>query len=162
MKRMISNIILFVLITAFVCFIYIGMFGISIVTLCTLFIIFIMYGSCIGMALKSANELKKYEKKLISLGLAKQDYLKILYFSLITLSPTYFCLFLVSLVPLYTYEVWFISVFPCIILSCIPVSSVLEEYNGLTRKKIPLLLCFFVCTVAFCLLGVVISRMLFK
>ena len=78
--------------------------------------LFFAYGMCMGESWKSMEKLKEYEQKLIHFGLDHKDYNRILYFSLTTLLPTYFCVFLVSLVPLYTYEVWFITVFPCILL----------------------------------------------
>ena len=108
------------------------------------------------------EELKKYEQKSIHFGLENKDYNKILYFSLTTLFPTYFCAFLVSLVPLYTYEVWFITVFPCIFLNILPASSGLEEYFGLTRKKLPFLLFFSLLIVICCSLGIIISHIFFK
>lgn len=160
-KSLLRDIILFTLIVVLVSCIYIGVFKISIFAICILFIFFSIYLLCTCMALKSADELKKYEKKLIHIGLVKQDYLKILYYSLATLSPTYLCLFLVSLFPIYRYEVWLIFVFPCIVVSWIPASSILDEYNILTRKKIPFVLCFVACIVTFCVLGVVIGRIFF-
>ena len=162
MKRTISNIILFALsITLFSC-VYIGMFKISVIAVCALLFFFFAYGACMGVAWKSAKELKKFEQKLIHFGLDNKDSAKILRFSLITLLPTYFCIFLVSLVPLYTYEIWFISVFPCILLNSLPASSVLEEYCGLTRKKLPFLLFFVLLVIVCCGSGILVSRMLFK
>ena len=101
------------------------------------------------------NKLKKYEKKQVRVGLVEEDYLKILLFCLTSLMPTYFCVFLVSLVPLFTYSIWFITVFPAILLNCLPVSSILDEYYCLTHRKAPLLIIFISLTLACCLVGVV-------
>lgn len=162
MKRSISNIILFILSITFCSCIYIGSFKVSIDALCILFIIFALYGFCMGLGWKSIEKLRKYEQKSIHFCLTKKDDVKILLFSLTSLSPTYFCVILLSLVPLYTYEVWFITVFPCIFLNCLPAISVLEEYYELTYKKSPFLVLFFMITVAFCLMGVIASSLIMK
>lgn len=162
MKRIIGNIILFILsITFFFC-IYVYAFKISVVAICILLALFFAYGMCMGESWKSMEKLKKYEKKLIHFGLDHKDYNRILYFSLTTLLPTYFCVFLVSLVPLYSYEVWFITVFPCIFLNILPASSVLDEYFGLTRKKLPFLLFFSLIVFISCSFGIIISHIFFK
>ena len=160
MKRLISNILLFLLsITIFSC-IYIGLFKISVAVVCVLLFIFALYGTCMGASWKSMKELRKYERKAVHTGLTSKDNPQILFFSLIALCPSYFCMILVSLVPLYTHEIWFITVFPCIILNCLPASSVLEEYYGLTHNKIPFVGLFLLLTVICCLLGVFVSTLL--
>ena len=125
MKRLISNILLFLLSVTLFCCIYIGLFKISVAVVCILLLIFALYGVCMGAGWKSMAELQKYERKAVHSGLTDEDNSKILLFSLTTLCPTYFCVILVSLVPLYTHEIWFITVFPCIFLNCLPASSVL-------------------------------------
>jgi len=162
MKRIISNIILFILsITLFSC-VYIGVFKVSVIAVCVLLGFFCAYGMCMGASWKSTEELKKCEQKLIHFGLDNKDYNKILFFSSTTLLPTYFCIFLVSLVPVYTYEIWFLTVFPCILLNILPASSVLEEYFGLTRKKLPFLLLFLLIVIICCSSGIILSYLFFK
>lgn len=159
MKRMIGNILLFLLsITLFIC-IYVGLFRMSLSVVGILLVIFALYGSCMGAGWKSMEELKKYERKAVHFGLTRQDESKILLFSLTTLCPSYFCMILVSLVPLYTHEIWFITVFPCILLNCLPASSILEEYHGLTHSKLPFVAYFMLLTIACCLLGVLLSNL---
>ena len=102
------------------------------------------------------------KKKLIHFGLDEGDGRRILLFSLLTLFPAWFCVILVSAVPLYAYTVWLITVFPCILLNCLPMSSVLEEYHGLTRRKAPFLVCCVLITAVLCLVGVVGSHLLLK
>lgn len=160
MKRMIGNILLFILsVTLFSC-IYAGLFKISVTVLCILLVIFVLYGVCMGLGMKGMNELRKYERKAVHFGLTGKDYPKILLFSLTALCPTYFCVLLVSLVPLYTHEVWFITVFPCILLNCLPASSVLDEYHGLTHSKLPFVGSFLLLTVTCSFLGVLVSSLL--
>lgn len=71
------------------------------------------------------------------------------------------CVLLASLIPLYTYEVWLVTVLPCIVINCLPAISVPEEYHSLTRRKLPFIACFLLLTVACCLSGVLVSRSLF-
>lgn len=162
MKRIIGQVVLFVLsFTLFAC-IYIGVFKISLIAFLILLTVLALYSVCMGICEKSMQELKKYEQKLIHYGLNEKDHPKILMFSLFTLFPAYFCVVLVTLVPLYTYEVWFITVFPCILLNCLPMSSVLEEYYGLTRKKLPFLACIILITTLLCFIGIFVSNLFLK
>lgn len=155
MKRLIGNILLFLLSITVFCCIYVGLFKMSMTVVVILLVIFALYGSCMGASWKSMEELKKYERKAVYFGLTRKDESKILLFSLTTLCPSYFCVVLVSLVPLYTHEIWFITVFPCILLNCLPAGSVLEEYHGLTHSKLPFVAYFLLLTIACCLLGVI-------
>lgn len=111
---------------------------------------------------KSMEKLKKYKQKLIHFGLTSKDDIKVLLFSLTTLSPMFFCVVLVSSIPIYTYEVWLITVFPCVLLNCFPAISVLDEYYGLTHKKLPFLISFLALTIVFCLVGGIISSITLK
>jgi len=162
MKRILTNAILFILSIIFFLCIYSSVFKISFAIICILLIFFATYGLCMNVAWKSMEKLKKYEQKLIHFRLTSKDDIKVLLFSLTTLSPMYFCVVLVSLIPIYTYEVWFITVFPCVLLNCLPATSVLDEYYGLTHKKLPFLISFFVLTIVFCLMGGIISSIVLK
>ncbi len=162
MKRVISNMILFALsITLFSC-VYVGAFKVSVIAVWILLLFFCAYGVCMAASWKSMEELKKYEQKRIHFGLDNKDYNKILCFSFTTLLPTFFCVFLVSLIPLYTYELWFITVFPCILLNILPASSVLEDYFGLTHKKLPFILLFLLMVVLCCCSGIMLSYLFFN
>jgi len=161
MKQILRNVILFIVsITVFGC-IYIGIFKISVNTVCLLSVIFISYGFCMVLGWKSTEKLQIYEQKIIHFGLTRKDESKILLFSLTSLAPIFFCIILVSLVPLYTVEIWFITVFPCIFLNCCPAYSALGEYYGLTRRKLPFLILFFLLTAIFCLFGFMITWLFF-
>ena len=157
MKRVISNILTFLLSVTFVFGVFIYIFEISVVTVGLLLIIFVIYGLCMGICEKSMRQLKKYEQKSIHIGLIEKDHSKILWFSILSLFPTYFCIFMVSLVPLFTYEIWFITAFPCILMNCFPAISIFEEYHGLTRKKLPFLMLFFIITAVCCILGISVA-----
>ena len=157
MIRIIRNVILFLISIMFFSYVYIYIFKVPLYVILIILLIFVVYGFIMGWGEKSIRELKKYEQKLIHFGLNKKDESKILLFSLTALSPTYLCVILVSSIPLYTYEVWFITAFPCIILNCIPALSVLEEYHGLVNKKCLFLILFSVLTFICCLIGVILA-----
>ena len=44
-------------------------------------------------------------------------------------------------------------------MNCLPASSVLEEYHGLTHSKLPFVAYFLLLTIACCLLGVILSNL---
>ena len=162
MKRLIGQIILFVLSITFFSCIYIGVFKMSVTAVCILLAILALYAVCMGIGERGMRELQKYEQKLIHFGLDERDDRKILLSSLLTLFPAWFCVILVSAVPLYAYTVWLITVFPCILLNCLPISGVLEEYYGLTRRKAPFWVCCVLITAVLCLVGAVGSHLLLK
>lgn len=162
MKRIIINSITFLLSIAFFCGIYIGVLKASASLLFILWIIFILYGFCMGIGWKSMDAIKNYEQRAVHFGLTERDHPKILLLSLTSLSSTYLCVALVSLVPLTTYHVWFITVFPCIILNCLPATTVLGEYYGLTHKRLPFVTWFLFSILTCCLLGVLISYLFLK
>ena len=162
MKRILSNVILFILTIIFFLCIYISVFKFSIALICVLLLFFALYGLCMNLGWKSMEKLKKYEQKLIHFRSTPKDDIKILLFSLTTLSPMYFCVVLASLIPIFTYEVRFITVFPCVLLNCLPAASVLDEYYVLTHKKLPFLVCFLVFTIVFCFMGETISSIVLK
>ena len=162
MKRIIGYLLLFAGSIAVFYLIYIRIFKISIAFIIGFSLFSIVYTAVLGCGWKSMEQLKKYEQKAIHFGLEKKDDQRILFFSLTTLSPLMLCIFLVSLVPLYTYEVWFLAVFPCVIINCLPAISVLDKYHCLTRKKLPFVLCYLFLIVICCLLGVLVSNLLFK
>ena len=162
MIRIILNVILFLISITFFSYVYIYIFKVPLHVILIILLIFVVYGFIMGWGEKSIRELKKYEQKLIHFGLNKKDESKILLFSLTALSPTYLCVILVSSIPLYTYEVWFITAFPCIILNCIPASSVLDEYHGLVRKKFPFLIMLCSAILLCCLIGVIVASVMMK
>lgn len=141
---------------------YIRMFKISLAFIVVFSLFLIVYATVLGFGWKSMKQLKNYEQKAIHFGLDKKDDQKILLFSLTSLSPLMFCIFLVSIIPLYTYVVWLITVFPCIIINCIPAISVLDEYQCLTRKRFPFVVCYNFLVIVCCLLGILVSNLLFK
>ena len=99
MKHIIRNVILSILSITLFAFIYISVFKISVIAICILVLFLALYGFLMGWSWKSTEELKKYEQKQIHFELEQKDTQKILFFSLMTLSPSYLCVFLFSLIP---------------------------------------------------------------
>lgn len=162
MKRIIRNFILFLVSIVFFSCVYIFVFKVPLTAVFVLLIVFVIYGFLMGLGEKSIKELKIYEQRLIHFGLNKKDELKILLFSIAALSPMFGCIMLVASVPLYTNAVWFITVFPCIILNCIPASSILDEYHCLTRRKAPFLISFLSITLVCCIIGMLVGSVVLK
>lgn len=162
MKRTVSNIILFILSITLLACIYVSVFKISVTAICVLLLFFAIYGFCMDSSRKGMEKLKEYENKLIQFRLTPKDDVRILLSALKTLFPSYFCVFIVSLIPLYTYEVWLITVFPCILINCLPASSVLDEYYVLTHKKLPFITLFLILVVISSLMGIIISSFVLK
>ena len=159
MKRIIISTATFLFSIAFFCGIYIGVLKASPKSLGILWIIFILYGICMGIGWKSMDKIRSYEQRAVHFGLTEKDYPKILLYSLTSLSSTYLCVTLVSLIPLTTYHVWFITVFPCIFFNCLPAITVLGEYYGLTHKKLPFVLWFAILVTICCFCGILISHL---
>ena len=162
MKRIIGYLLLGAgSIAIFFC-IYIKMFKMSLAFIAGILLFLIIYATVMGFGWKSMEQLKKYEQKAIHFGLDKENNIKILFYSLTTLSPLMLCVFLVSLIPIYTYIVWLITVFPCVIINCLPAIAVLDEYRSLTQKRLPFVMCFNFLMIVCCLGGILVSRLLFK
>ena len=162
MKRIIVSTIAFLFSIAFFCGLYIGVLKASPKALSILWIIFILYGLCMGIVWKSMDEIRNYEQRAVHFGLTEKDYPKILLFSLASLSSTYLCVTLVSLIPLTSYHVWFITVFPCIFFNCLPATTVLGEYHGLTHKRLPFIMWFVFLVTACCFFGILISHLFLR
>ena len=159
MKRIIISTVTFLFSITFFFVIYIGVLKSSPKALSILWIIFILYGICMGIGWESMDKIRRYEQRAVHFGLTEKDYPKILLYSLTSLSSTYLCVTLVSLIPLTTYHVWFITVFPCIFFNCLPATTVLGEYYGLTHKKLPFVLCFAILVTMCCFCGILISHL---
>ena len=162
-KRIISNILLFILSISFLSYVYIKLFKLSVSTFCVISSILVLYAFGMTFSEKSVKKLEEYEQKLIHLGLNKKDNSKILLFALASLFPTYFCitlLSLIALIPSYTYVIWLITVFPLILINLFPAITILEEYYMLTRKKAPFVATFVFFTAFCCFFGIIVGTLI--
>ena len=99
--------------------IYLNFFKMTYKTILAFTVLFSFLYFCVGAVGKSRKKLKEYEERLTHSTFDKKDYKSVLWNFITLLSPTYFAAFLVSFIPLYSYEVWFAVVFPCVIINCV-------------------------------------------
>jgi len=160
MNEKIKQILIGLLIISIFGFTYVKILKASMLSVIIILTVIFLYAVCMGVCEESMKQLKKYEIIQTHTDLTKNQRFLILFLSLTTLSPTYFCVLLVSVIPLFTYEVWFLTVFPCLIFISLPMISVLEEYHTLTKKKLPLIISFAVIIIFLTLVGVTSSHLI--
>ena len=135
MKRLIYNILLFVGILLILLFAYRNIFGGHAMPIVLSVAFLTLYGGAMALGEIGMRRLKRYEYKAVRNGLTSDDHPKIFRAAVLTLFPVFFCIGLASAFPITVYEVWFITVFPCLIVSYFPIKEVFDEYYSLTRKK---------------------------
>ena len=162
MKRIIGYFLLFTVAISAFYFICIRAFKISLALIISFLLLWAIYAALFVLGWNSMARLQSYEHKAVRVSLNKKDKQKILFLSMATLSPLILCILLISIIPLFTYEVWLVTTFPYIVLTSISAMSVLETYRSLTRKRAPFILCFSSIILVCCLLGTWISGMIFK
>jgi hypothetical protein len=136
MKNFIIKISMFALICGIVLFVYRSLFKIPIVFILVAAITLTLYGCAMGFSQFGMRKLMKYEKMYVYTNIPKKEYYKIILCCELSLLPIYFCVILASLIPIFTYEVWFITLFPCLFVSLIPAKEVYEAQYPLTHYKI--------------------------
>ena len=160
--RMLVNAGLFVLSLIVIGSIYVNLFEVSAGVLAVFFVILILYGFCVAIGRKGMTALDSYERKAVHFGLTQKDNPKILASAVAALTPTYFYVLLVSLVPINGYEAWLFVVFPCIVANCLPAVSIMGEYRSLTHKRFPFAVSFLTLSITACLIGTAISTLTFN
>jgi len=156
----IKNILLGIVMISVFSYFYIKMFKASVTIVAVILIIIFLYAVCMGVCEESMKQLKKYEMIKMHREFLKKDYHKVLFFSLTTLSPTFFCVLLMASIPLFVYEVWFLTCFPCLVITTLPMNSVLEEYCVLTQKKLPFIVLFAAVIILLMSVGIAVSSSL--
>lgn len=160
--RMLVNAGLFALSLIVIGSIYVDLFEVSAGVLAVFFVILILYGFCVAIGGKGMTALESYERKAVHFGLTQKDNPKILASAVAALTPTYFYVLLVSLVPINGYEAWLFVVFPCIVANCLPAVSIMGEYRSLTHKRFPFAVSFLSLSITACLIGTAISTLTFN
>ena len=140
--------------------IYLNFFKMSFKTILAFIILSSFLYFCVGAVGKSRKKLKEYEERLTHSTFDKKDYKSVLWNFITLLSPAYLAAFLVSFIPLYSYEVWFAVVFPCVILNCVAFFHTLDEYYWIPFKK-TLILAFVIINVLVYILGSLTFSVLF-
>ena len=135
MKKFISNAVLLLLLVSVILYIYCGLLKIQYITIAFVVVFLISYMLAMAVGALGLNRLEGHIKKLMNDRIATNDFKKPLLFSVLALFPAYFCIALVSLIPITSYEIWLITVFPCITIVSIPACSVYGEYRLVANKK---------------------------
>ncbi|MBE6694458.1 MAG: hypothetical protein E7589_06820 [Ruminococcaceae bacterium] len=135
MKKFISNALLLVLLVSVILYIYCGWLKIQYTTVAFVVVFLILYMLAMVVGAFGVSRLEGYIKKLVHDEITNSDSKKPLLFSVLAMFPAYFCIALVSLIPITSYEIWLITVFPCIAIISIPASSVYGEYSLVASKK---------------------------
>ncbi len=135
MKNIIIKISMFAVICGIVLFVYRSLFNIPIVFILVVAATLILYGCAMGFSQFGMRKLIKYEKMYVYTNIPKKEYPKIMLCCVLAFLPIYFCIMLASLIPIFTYEVWFITIFPCLFISFIPAKEVYEAQYPLTHYK---------------------------
>ncbi len=92
-----------------------------------LFVVVFLYGVCMLLNYIGMRKILKHEKE------GSLTFKKTFGLTFAVLSPIYWCWIILSVVPISTYEVWFITGFPISIISFLPLKEV-ANYWG--RKQI--------------------------
>ena len=136
MKNYIIKISMFAVVCGIVLFVYRSLFNIPIVFILVAAVALLLYGCAMGFSQFGMRKLIKYEKMYVYTNIPKKEYSKIMLCCVLALLPIYFCIMLASLIPIFTYEVWIITLFPCLFISLIPAKEVYEAQYPLTHFKI--------------------------
>lgn len=136
MKRWIYNILLFVGVFIVLLFAYRNIFEGDILPVILTLVFFALYGAVMGLGEVGTHRLKKYEYKAVRSAIEISDHPKIFGAALLSLLPIFFCIGLASAFPIMVYEVWFITVLPCLIVSYFPIKEICDVYRSLTRRRV--------------------------
>jgi len=94
-----------------------------------------LYGIATAASAYGMTEMQKFEQIQNARGILPEDHPKLLFCALLIPLPLHFCTLLASLIPITTWEVWFITIFPCVFLTFQPIRAVGDVYDLYTRKK---------------------------
>ena len=95
----------------------------------------LLYGLASAAGVHGTQELKKYEQIQTARGILPEDHPKLLLYAMSVTLPLHFCIFLASFIPITTYEVWFVTIFPCLFILFQPIRAVCDVYTLYTGKK---------------------------
>ena len=95
----------------------------------TLIVIFNIYGSSMAISYYGQAKLIHFEK---TNSLTIKNFFG---FSVLIASPIYSLWLLVSIIPIFVYEVWFITGFPIILLTCLPLYTLSNDHCKPSLKK---------------------------
>ncbi len=92
----------------------------------------LLYSQCMVLSEKGMD-------KILELNFEKSRIHK---YAFLIGTPIYLCIFIAALLPIYTYEVGFVTVFPVVILNCIPLSSIADFLKNYYQSSKTIYWCF--------------------
>ena len=96
----------------------------------------LLYGVTVAFSDWGIRSFQKMRKKIYHGGeLTVGEKKKLFGYSLAVLCPMYYCILIVSAIPLFSYEVWYVTIFPILVITGMPFSAVLDEFSAITGKK---------------------------
>ncbi len=161
MKKVILNIITFIICLALAIWFYLPIFQNNTIIAVAIMSLILIYGAAMSVSGYGMWKIKYYEIKAVHKGLSEKERKNILFYSVLTLCPTYYCLVLSSIFPMIGYEIWFLTVFPCLIIISLPIKTVAEEYYHFTHKKWLFLTVNLIIIVLVQIVGQVVIRQFF-
>ncbi len=134
-KRLIYSTFFFLLFLCAAVFAYRHLFHGRILPVLITAVLLTLYAFASGVSVWGMTEMKKYEQIQNARGILPEDHPRLLLCAMMIPLPLHFCILLASLIPITTWEVWFITIFPCIFITLQPIRAVCDEYHFYTRKK---------------------------
>ena len=123
MQKLLFKIISFVITLAILAyFLYNISYSIGTVTIIIILILFIAaYGVLFDVSQRSSLKLARI------IDCDNRTMRQLILLSIGSMLPMYFCYAIVSFIPMFQYVVWFITVFPLIIILCVPLYVMADE-----------------------------------
>lgn len=134
-KRLVCNTFFFLVLLCAAGLAYRHLFHGRIVPVLITAVLLTLYALASGISTWGMSEIKKYEQIQNARGILPEDHPKILFRALIIPLPLHFCTLLASLIPITTWEVWFITIFPCIFMTFQPIRAVADVCKLYTGRK---------------------------
>ncbi len=135
MRRIIYNIVFFLIALGVGIFFYKNIFHEELGLMLTVGGLLMVYGAAVATGEYGMRKLNGYEKRAIHHTIEERDRPRIFGYALLSLLPIYICIALAALIPITTYEVWFITVFPGIFLGLLPMKEICDKQYPLTHYR---------------------------
>lgn len=136
MRRICYNLLLFALLGAIGLFFYRNLFDGQVGFLIAVTVFFTVYGIAMTAGEYGMHKLMGYEHYAVYHTVKATDRKRILGYAILSLAPIDVCMLLASLIPIPTWEVWFVTVFPCLVLMYLPIKEVYDTQYPLAHYKI--------------------------
>jgi len=82
------------------------------------------------------KEIKKQERLIVTCGNRTASDKRILVLCFMCMSPVYWAVLMVALIPIVRPGMFFLTLFPAFLVSCIPTKAVCDTYRSFTSKRL--------------------------